>query len=127
MDFFGDEVDSIRRFEISSQLSSDKLDHIEILPDLTAAASPSERVSLARFAGEEATFWFFDADFVLRRINDLRRKVVADLDDPKRIDSLLTSRNGLLSDIGGRPMPRCSSRRRRSPPSTRTSPCWPTT
>ncbi len=102
VDFFGDEVDSIRRFEISSQLSSDKLDHIEILPDLTAAASPSERVSLARFAGEEATFWFFDADFVLRRINDLRRKVVADLDDPKRIDSLLTSRNGLLSDIGGR-------------------------
>ena len=101
VDFFGDEVDSIRRFEISSQLSSDKLDHIEILPDLTAAASPSERVSLARFAGEEATFWFFDADFVLRRINDLRRKVVADLDDPKRIDSLLTSRNGLLSDIGG--------------------------
>ena len=102
VDFFGDEVDSIRCFEISSQLSSDKLDHIEILPDLTAAASPSERVSLARFAGEEATFWFFDADFVLRRINDLRRKVVADLDDPKRIDSLLTSRNGLLSDIGGR-------------------------
>ena len=101
VDFFGDEVDSIRRFEISSQLSSDKFDHIEILPDLTAAASPSERVSLARFAGEEATFWFFDADFVLRRINDLRRKVVADLDDPKRIDLLLTSRNGLLSDIGG--------------------------
>lgn len=32
LDFFGDEVDSIRRFNISSQLSSDKLDRVEIIP-----------------------------------------------------------------------------------------------
>ena len=101
VDFFGDEVDSIRRFEISSQLSADKLDRVEILPDLTASGSSSERVSLARFIGDAATFWCYDADYVLRRINDLRRKVVADLEDPAQIDRLLTSRNGLLSDIGG--------------------------
>ncbi|WP_303272640.1 transcription-repair coupling factor [uncultured Alistipes sp.] len=101
VDFFGDEVDSIRRFEISSQLSADKLDRVEILPDLTASGSSSERVSLARFIGDAATFWCYDADYVLRRINDLRRKVVADLENPAQIDRLLTSRNGLLSDIGG--------------------------
>ena len=101
VDFFGDEVDSIRRFEISSQLSADKLDRVEILPDLTASGSSSERVSLARFIGDAAIFWCYDADYVLRRINDLRRKVVADLEDPAQIDRLLTSRNGLLSDIGG--------------------------
>ena len=101
VDFFGDEVDSIRRFEISSQLSADKLDRVEILPDLTASGSSSERVSLARFIGDAATFWCYDADYVLRRINDLRRKVVADLEDSAQIDRLLTSRNGLLSDIGG--------------------------
>ena len=101
VDFFGDEVDSIRRFEISSQLSADKLDRVEILPDLTASGTSSERVSLARFIGDAASFWCYDADYVLRRINDLRRKVVADLEDPAQIDRLLTSRNGLLSDIGG--------------------------
>ena len=36
LDFFGDEVDSIRRFNISSQLSSDRLERVEIIPDLNA-------------------------------------------------------------------------------------------
>ena len=36
IDFFGDEVDSIRRFNISSQLSADKLDRVEIIPNLNA-------------------------------------------------------------------------------------------
>ena len=33
-DFFGDEIDSIRRFNISSQLSHDKADEVEIIPNL---------------------------------------------------------------------------------------------
>ena len=32
LDFFDDDVDSIRRFEISSQLSSDRLERVEIIP-----------------------------------------------------------------------------------------------
>ncbi|MBR1995259.1 MAG: transcription-repair coupling factor, partial [Alistipes sp.] len=51
VDFFGDEVDSIRRFEISSQLSTDRLQQIEIVPDLSAREALAERVSLARFVG----------------------------------------------------------------------------
>ena len=98
VDFFGDEVDSIRRFEISSQLSSEKLSEIAVIPDLNAAAGVS-RVSLAAFAGSEASFWFFDPDFVFRKVNDVRRKTLADLEQPERIDSLMTSRNGLLDDL----------------------------
>ena len=51
LDFFGDEVDSIRRFNISSQLSADKLERVEIIPDMNASAQGDERVSLLRFAG----------------------------------------------------------------------------
>ncbi|WP_304582536.1 transcription-repair coupling factor [uncultured Alistipes sp.] len=98
IDLFGDEVDSIRRFEISSQLSSERLSEVAVIPDMNAAAD-ARRVSLAGFAGEEAAWWFYDADFVLRKVNDVRRKTVADLDDPHRIDSLMTSRNGLLDDL----------------------------
>ncbi len=98
IDFFGDEVDSIRRFEISSQLSSARLDALEIVPDLNRTA-PAEKVSLARFAGEGASWWFYDADYVLRRVNEVRRKALADLEEPETIDGLLTSRNGLLADM----------------------------
>ena len=101
LDFFGDEVDSIRRFNISSQLSSDKLDRVEIIPDLNAGVPAAAKVSLARFAGVDAAWWFYDADFVFRRVNDVRRKTLADMERPEEIDSLLTSRNGLLADLAG--------------------------
>ena len=101
LDFFGDEVDSIRRFNISSQLSSDKLDRVEIIPDLNAGTPAAAKVSLARFAGADAAWWFYDADFVFRRVNDVRRKTLADMERPEEIDSLLTSRNGLLADLAG--------------------------
>ncbi|MCM1301762.1 MAG: transcription-repair coupling factor [Alistipes senegalensis] len=99
VDFFGDEVDSIRRFNISSQLSSDKLTEIEIIPDLNGVAGGTAKVSLAQFVGDAAAFWFGDVDHVLRRVNDIRRKTLADMEHPERIDELLTSRNGLLDDL----------------------------
>ena len=101
LDFFGDEVDSIRRFNISSQLSSDKLDRVEIIPDLNVGAPAAAKVSFVRFAGAEAAYWFYDADFVLRRVNDVRRKTLADMEHPEAVDSLLTSRNGLVADLTG--------------------------
>ena len=100
IDLFGDEVDSIRRFEISSQLSAEKLSEVAVIPDMSSAAG-ALRVSLARFAGEEAAFWFYDPDFVLRKINDVRRKTLGDLEEPASIDALMTSRNGLLADLAG--------------------------
>ena len=101
LDFFGDEVDSIRRFNISSQLSSDRLERVEIIPDLTAGPPAAAKVSFARFAGAEASWWFYDADFVLRRVNDIRRRTLSDMEHPDEIDSLLTSRNSLVADLSG--------------------------
>ena len=99
LDFFDDEIESIRRFEISSQLSADRLDEVQVVPDMSARERAVARVSLARFVGSEATWWCYDADAVLRRVNDLRKKTLADLEEPSRIDQLLTSRNGLLEDL----------------------------
>ncbi|MDE6778383.1 MAG: transcription-repair coupling factor, partial [Alistipes sp.] len=97
LDFFGDDVDSIRRFNISSQLSADRLDSVEIIPNLTTDAMT--RVSLAEFAGGDAAFWFFDADYVLRKVNDLRRKLLQEMEEPDTIDTLVASRASLLRDM----------------------------
>lgn len=100
LDFFGDEVDSIRRFNISSQLSADRLDGVEIIPDLSGPRTgAAARVSLVQFAGAELACWFYDADYVLRRVNDVRRRTLQDMEQPETIDELLTSRNGLLADM----------------------------
>ena len=100
-DFFGDEIDSIRRFNISSQLSHDKAQEVEIIPNLNSMQS--EKVSLVAYA-EDATYWCYDAEFVFKRVNDLRHKVLADMEEPSKIDELLTSRNGLLRDLAQRRM-----------------------
>ena len=98
IDFFGDEVDSIRRFNISSQLSADKLGRVEIIPNLNAGDGAA-KVSFVQFAGDAAAYWFYDADYVLRRVNDIRRRTLADMERPDEIDRLMTSRNALLGDL----------------------------
>jgi len=97
LDFFGDDVDSIRRFEISSQLSSERLERAEIIPDLRQREQA--RVTFARFAGEGGAYWFPDADYALRRVNDLRKRVLAETDEPQSIDLRLASRRTLLEDM----------------------------
>ena len=98
-DFFDEEVDSIRRFNISSQLSQDKLQQAEIIPNLNAREGG--RVSLVEAAGD-VCYWFFDADYALRRVDDLRRRMLAEADDPAAADRVLTSRRQLLDALAGR-------------------------
>ena len=100
IDFFGDEVDSIRRFNISSQLSADKLDRVEIIPNLNAGDGAA-KVSFVQFAGDAAAYWFYDADYVLRRVNDIRRKTLADMERPEEIDRLMKEQNARLEQISG--------------------------
>ncbi len=95
-DFFDDEIDSIRRFNISSQLSHDKVQSVEIIPNLNH--DNADKVSLVHFAGE-ATCWFYDADYIFKRVNDLRRRLLGEMEEPSKIDTLVTSRNGLLADM----------------------------
>ena len=96
LDFFDNEIDSIRRFELSSQLSSDRLESIDVISNINRAEVG--RVSLAEFAGE-VTYWFQDADFTLGKVDDLRRKALQDSEEPEEITAKLTSRKELLKDM----------------------------
>lgn len=99
LDFFGDEVDSLRRFEIGNQLSSDKLDSITIIGNVNR--SQAGQVSIAAFVGEGAKYWFYDADYALRKVDDVRVKYLNQSDEPERATELLTSRVELLRDMQG--------------------------
>ena len=49
IDFFGDEIDSIRRFNISSQLSHDKVDEVEIIPNMNTIKFICISTTLTKF------------------------------------------------------------------------------
>ena len=100
IDLFGDEVDSLRRFDISSQLSAERPDSVEIIPNMSRDEESVQRVSLARFA-TGATWWISDGDYALRKITDVRHKVLEQAEDEASARSLaqrITSRHALLED-----------------------------
>ena len=72
IDFFGDEIDSIRTFEIESQLSRDKQEQIEILPEL--AETNSKRMPLLRFLPNSSIVVFKDLSFVHEKVNQIYRE-----------------------------------------------------
>ncbi len=99
LDFFDDEVESIRRFELSSQLSNDRLEEVDIISNINR--SEGRRVSLTKFVSGEATYWFSDADFVLDKVDDIRRKALQESDEPEDTATKLTSRKELLEGVDG--------------------------
>lgn len=62
IDFFGDEVDSIRTFEVQTQLSRQKVQSISIVPEL--AELESEKVSFLSFLPTDSLVVMKDTTFV---------------------------------------------------------------
>ena len=100
VDFFGDEIDSLRRFDISSQLSHERPESVEIVANTMSDGESGNRVSLARFA-QGATWWISDGDFALRKVAEVRKKVLEQAETEEEARSLasrVTSRQVLLKD-----------------------------
>ena len=100
VDFFGDEIDSLRRFDISSQLSHERPESVEIVANTMSDGENGNRVSLARFA-QGATWWISDGDFALRKVAEVRKKVLEQAESEEEARSLasrVTSRQVLLKD-----------------------------
>ena len=100
VDFFGDEIDSLRRFDISSQLSHERPESVEIVANTMSDGDSGNRVSLARFA-QGATWWISDGDFALRKVAEVRKKVLEQAETEEEARSLasrVTSRQVLLKD-----------------------------
>ena len=66
IDFFGDEVDSIRTFDIVSQLSDEKMDVASIVPDLLQ--QKNQYISLLSFLPDDTLIVAKNLDFVADKI-----------------------------------------------------------
>ena len=69
-DFFGDEIESIRVFDIESQLSKEKRTEVEIIPDLLKDTQ-SAHVSFLEFIPKNTLLAFTNPLFVRERMNTL--------------------------------------------------------
>ena len=68
IDFFGDEIDSMRTFNIESQLSEQRYDEVSITSNV---AQQSHGDSLLNFIGEDTLIAVRDAQYTLSRIREI--------------------------------------------------------
>ena len=62
IDFFGDDIDSIRTFEVENQLSRDKREQVEIVPELSGEVE--DRESLLQFLPKSTVLVIKDLQYV---------------------------------------------------------------
>ncbi|MCQ2229103.1 MAG: transcription-repair coupling factor [Bacteroidales bacterium] len=76
IDFFGDEVDSIRLFELDSQLSTDKVREITVVPDIGQSEDCSLMFPLSAILPDDSGVWIEEpqmmADLVTRFADNVK-------------------------------------------------------
>ncbi len=68
IEFFGDHIESIRTFEIESQLSVEHVKSVTIVPNVQAKFLTESNISLLEFIDDDAAIWFKDVVFTLDTI-----------------------------------------------------------
>lgn len=97
IEMFGDEVESIRTFTISTQLSDKRLDIIDVVPNLKSDTISADRVSLVEYIGDTACGWIFSPQSCLEKLDTTRTKLLNEIENPKHIDNVVTSAKQFLA------------------------------
>ena len=69
IEFFGDEVESIRSFNIADQLSIEQLKQIVLLPNMQERAFIEEREAILQYLPDTTTVWLTDMAFFATQID----------------------------------------------------------
>jgi transcription-repair coupling factor (superfamily II helicase) len=77
IEFFGDEVDSIRTFDPATQLSISKHDHFNIIPNVQGRLSLVENASFFNYIGNNVTVWLTSYEKTVETLDKEYKKSVA--------------------------------------------------
>ena len=74
IEFFGDEVDSIRTFDVETQLSIEQIKKINIIPNVANKLLQDNRQSFLQYMAQKTVVCFKNADLFFSRIDDFYEK-----------------------------------------------------
>ena len=80
IEFFGDEVDSIRSFDVETQLSSKKLKKISIMPNVENKMLEEQRESFLKYISSKTVVFTKDLDLLYDKLNKLFNKSIEAFD-----------------------------------------------
>ncbi len=96
IDFYGEQVDTIRSFNIENQLSVEKFDHVSLVPDLArihAGESSEGLVSMVEALGTTAIWWTQDLAWIRDRMDDIVSRSLSGRDIDEETDIPLQPEN----------------------------------
>jgi transcription-repair coupling factor (superfamily II helicase) len=76
LDFFGDEVESIRSFNIDNQISKETFKRITIVPNIQNEKLEGNRVSLFEFLPENTLYFGDSMNQCFHQVNDIHRQTI---------------------------------------------------
>lgn len=68
IDFFGDEVESIRSFDPETQLSTGKHKKIKIIPNIHEHLADQTKVPFFNFISKNCKFWVFEPEMIIDKV-----------------------------------------------------------
>ena len=74
IEFFGDEVDSIRTFDVETQLSKEKLKKVSIMPNVENKALQEKRESFLKYVSSKTIVFTKNTDLLVGRLDKLFEK-----------------------------------------------------
>ncbi|MDD7887162.1 transcription-repair coupling factor [Flavivirga sp. 57AJ16] len=74
IEFFGDEVDSIRTFDVETQLSVEQIKKISIIPNVANKFLEEKRQSFLKYIAQKTVVCLKNADLLFSRIDDFYHK-----------------------------------------------------
>ncbi|UCG29043.1 MAG: transcription-repair coupling factor [Bacteroidales bacterium] len=99
IDFSGNEVDTIRLFDVEDQLSIRHEKEINVIPDIHAILGHNPRESLLQVLPAGSVIWSTDLQFVADRINDIYKQASRDdTRDDNNIEELLITGDLFLEE-----------------------------
>ncbi|MFH0761301.1 MAG: transcription-repair coupling factor [Bacteroidota bacterium] len=91
IDFVGDEVESIRGFDVETQLSSNKTDHISIVPNLNEQLTGDAIQTIFEFLPENSQVWSRDLAFCISRMEQILQGIeISASDELHRLSEAVT-------------------------------------
>lgn len=81
IEFFGDEIDSIRTFDVESQLSKERLNKVNILPNIEDKTSQEKRESFLKYVSNKTIVFAKNTELLFGRLDLLFEKALEAFDD----------------------------------------------
>ncbi len=80
LEFFGDEIESIRVFDPDSQLSKEKLTFISLIPNVQTRLVQEVRESFLNFIPDHTKIWVKDVEFCLEVVDKYFQKISSEFE-----------------------------------------------